>query len=390
MGAELPVTPETVSAVSGARGAAWRRGLLRRLTSGNARRLWLSAVVLALFLSVPVPMFIGNVLASAGLRALPSSARQLGSPTAFSYGQPTAVYVPGPAFPASDLCVTFEFLNVSPATSQASVGILVGVTKAGKGALRALEKAGLKDITLMVDSNSGVSPIDLPVPIASLLTDPQASVCGRHDFNQLELLQQARLQSVQNVFVLAQPRAFPDDWYEVNAGVTAWAGQGAYRSQLPASVLIMSRDQDYTVRVGLDAADPGASAVHRLEFIVQRPTSLVIYTYFVAFMPLALLLALGVFCARRKEVPTPSEAAFGVAATLVAILPLRNVLIPPAFTDLTRLDILFGLQAAVLVALSLILVGIWGPVLKASRERHGPPRPPAGMAPEAAEEITGS
>ncbi len=322
MGAELPVTPETAAAVTGARGAARRRGLLRRVTSGNARRMGLSVVVLALLLSVPVPMFIGNVLASAGLRAL--------------------------------------------------------------------EKAGLKDITLVVDSNSGVSPIDLPVPIPSLLTDPLASVCGRHDFNQLELLQQARLQSVQNVFVLAQPRAFPDDWYEVNAGVTVWAGQGAYRSQLPASVLIMSRDQDYTVRVGLDAASPGTSAVHRLEFIVQRPTSLVIYTYFVAFMPLALLLALGVFCARRQEVPTPSEAAFGVAATLVAILPLRNVLIPPAITDLTRLDILFGLQAAVLVALSLILVGIWGPVLKASRERHGPPRPPAAMAPEAAEEITGS
>ncbi|MGH3400443.1 MAG: DUF4436 family protein [Streptosporangiaceae bacterium] len=330
-------------------------------------------MVLAAFLAVPVPMFAGNVLASAGLRSLPSSARQLGSPTAFSYGQPTAVYAPGRAGPASDLCVTFEFLNVSPATSQASVGILVGVTRAGKTVLRGLAGRA-RDITLVVDSNSGVSPIELPVPITSLLTDPLASVCGRRDFNQPELLQQARLQSVQNVFVLEQPRAFPDDWYEVNAGVTVWAGQGAYRRQLPTSVLMMSRDQDYTVRVGLDQASPAGSAVHRLEFIVQRPTSLVIYTYFVSIMPLVLLLLLGWFCALRKEVPTPSEAAFGVAATLVAILPLRNVLIPPAITDLTRLDILFGLQAAVLVALSLILVGIWGPVLKAAVHQ------PAGTA----------
>ena len=313
--------------------------------------------MLAVFLAVPVPMFAGNVLGTAGLRSLPSSARQLGSPTAFSYGQPTAVYAPGRSGPASDLCVTFEFLNVSPATSQASVGILVGVTRAGKAVLRGLAGRA-RDITLVVDSNSGVSPIDLPVPVASLLTDPQPSVCGRRDFNQLELLQQARLQSVQNVFVLEQPRAFPDDWYEVNAGVTVWAGQGAYRRQLPTSVLMMSRDEDYTVRVGLDQASPDGSAVHRLEFIVQRPTSLVIYTYFVSIMPLVLLLLLGWFCALRKEVPTPSEAAFGVAATLVAILPLRNVLIPPAITDLTRLDILFGLQAAILVALSLILVGI--------------------------------
>jgi hypothetical protein len=364
MGADSAASGATSGPVDvGAPGAASRRRLLRGARPGDGRRFWVSLLVLALFLVVPVRMLIGNVLSSAGLRSLSSSAGQLGSPTAFSYGQPTAVYVPGRTSPASDLCVTFEFLGVSPATSQASVGILIGVTQAGKGKLRTLE-AQTRDIVLEVDSNSGVSPIDLTVPIASLLTDPQPSVCARHDFNQLELLKQARVQSVQNVFVLEQPRAFPDDWYEVNAGVTVWAGQGAYRQQVPTSVLMMSGDQDYTVRVGLDAASPAGSYVHRLKFIVQRPTGLVVYTYFVALMPLALLVALGVFCARRREVPTPSEAAFGVAATLVAILPLRNVLIPPAITDLTRLDIVFGLQAAILVALSLILVGIWGPVLK--------------------------
>lgn len=71
---------------------------------------------------------------------------------------------------------------------------------------------------------------------------------------------------------------------------------------------------------------------------------------------------LDVFCSWRKPIPKPSDVAFGVVATLVAILPLRSVLVPPAITDLTRLDILFGLQAAALVGLSLILVVIWGPV----------------------------
>ena len=83
MGAELPVTPETASAHSGARGVTRRRGLARR-RSEHRGRLWLSAAVMAVFLAVPVPMFAGNVLGTAGLRSLTSSARQLGSPTAFS------------------------------------------------------------------------------------------------------------------------------------------------------------------------------------------------------------------------------------------------------------------------------------------------------------------
>ncbi|MGH3398943.1 MAG: hypothetical protein ACRDPO_30090, partial [Streptosporangiaceae bacterium] len=97
-------------------------------------------------------------------------------------------------------------------------------------------------------------------------------------------------------------------------------------------------------------------------------------TYFVSIMPLVLLLLLGWFCARRKEVPTPSEAAFGGGGHAGGHPAAAQRADPAGITDLTRLDILFGLQAAVLVALSLILVGIWGPVLKAAGHR------PAGTA----------
>jgi hypothetical protein len=362
MGADSAASGTTSGTVSaGQPEAPARRRLLPRVRVGGSWRIWVSVAVVAVFMAVPARMFIMNVLAATGLRGLSSSAAKLGPATALSYGPPSAVYVPGRAAQASDLCVTFEFLGVNPATAQATVGILLGVTQPGKTELRTLE-AQTSDITLDVDSNSGVSPVVLTEPIASLLTDPHSSVCAPRDYNQLELLKQARVQKVENVLVLEQPRAFPDDWYEVNAGVTVWAGQGTYRQQLPTSVLMMSGDQDYTVHVGQDAASPDGSQEHRLKFIVQRPTGLVFYTYFIAFLPMAMLIVLGAFCAWRQQIPKPSDVAFGVVATLVAILPLRSVLVPPAITDLTRLDILFGLQAAALVGLSLILVVIWGPV----------------------------
>jgi hypothetical protein len=60
-----------------------------------------------------------------------------------------------------------------------------------------------------------------------------------------------------------------------------------------------------------------------------------------------------------RTVPAVHEIAFGVAATLVAILPLRAVLVPSSLPSLTRLDIAFGISVALLVALSVTWVIVW-------------------------------
>jgi hypothetical protein len=103
-------------------------------------------------------------------------------------------------------------------------------------------------------------------------------------------------------------------------------------------------------------------------FLIHRPTPIVLYTYFIALMPSALLIGIFsiIYYHKRKVpgeelpdrwVPGATDVAFGVAATMVAILPLRIVLVPSSLPGLTRLDILFGIEIAFLVASSLIWTG---------------------------------
>jgi hypothetical protein len=96
----------------------------------------------------------------------------------------------------------------------------------------------------------------------------------------------------------------------------------------------------------------------------------VIYTYLVPAMPIFLLIAIFVVYYARKrtyakrqnsqhpavEMPKHSEIAFGVAATLLAILPLRSVFVPASYPSPTRLDLWLGLGAVILVAFSIIWV----------------------------------
>ena len=58
----------------------------------------------------------------------------------------------------------------------------------------------------------------------------------------------------------------------------------------------------------------------------------------------------------------PSDAAFGLAAAMVAILPLHQVLVPSTIPGLTRLDLLFGLGICCLVAASILWVVVWLPL----------------------------
>lgn len=121
MGADSAASGATSGTVStGQPEAPARRRLLPRVRVGGSWRIWVSVAVVAVFMAVSARMFIMNVLAATGLRGLPSSAAKLGPATALSYGPPSAVYVPGRAAPASDLCVTFELLGVNPATAVGS------------------------------------------------------------------------------------------------------------------------------------------------------------------------------------------------------------------------------------------------------------------------------
>jgi len=119
----------------------------------------------------------------------------------------------------------------------------------------------------------------------------------------------------------------------------------------------MTRDEDLPMHVSLDGSSEGLAVKHSLMFTISRPCQIVVYTYWVASLPFVLLIAIGVYqYAYKKNVPKPYEVAFGVAATLVAILPLRAVLVPSSLPNLTRLDIVFSTEVALLVALSIAWV----------------------------------
>jgi hypothetical protein len=98
---------------------------------------------------------------------------------------------------------------------------------------------------------------------------------------------------------------------------------------------MMSRDEDLRVGVHLDqgsyqnAPYLNLLGTHQLFFTVHRPPWVVTYTYWVAAMPFSLLIALLWFkrFALRNTLE-PADAAFGLAAAMVAILPLHQVLVP--------------------------------------------------------------
>jgi hypothetical protein len=81
-------------------------------------------------------------------------------------------------------------------------------------------------------------------------------------------------------------------------------------------------------------------------------------------MPFVLLVVLLWFKRiAKKEALEASGVAFGVAATMVAILPLRTVLVPSTVPGLTRLDLFFGLGISFLVGSSILWVVVWLPQL---------------------------
>ncbi len=326
-------------------------------------------------LTIPVILLVENEFDSAGVRQLSSPAVNLAPPKDDYYGVPSTVYNATDYGMLADLCVTFEFLDLDPSGPDVRLGVLVGATSEGKQDLAVEESAfGYKDVSLVVKSNSGLSNFMAPIPI-SALEAARASGCGARP-RQADLDQFAGYRANWTVSLLGQPRAFPQDWYELDDSVTVVAGNAENGTALPSSLVLMSRDEDLRVTVQIDRPPsrhspfvylPDLSAGDRMVFTVHRPPLIVTYTYWVAAMPFVLLTVLLWFKRIvRREPLEATDIAFGVAATMVAILPLRTVLVPSTVPGLTRLDLFFGLGITFLVASSIMWVVVWLPRLAPS------------------------
>jgi hypothetical protein len=357
----------------------------RYITPQSRTLRWLSRTRVRVVLTVlacvipvvPIFMLVLNNFDSAGFEPLGNPATTLSPPRDDYYGVPTEVYSANGYGTSADLCVTFEFLNLNPSVPDVSLGILVGVTSAGKAALTSLSAQGYRKVSLVVKSESGLSNFEIPIA-ASVLAAAPVTPCGAHPL-QGNLDQDAAYRATWTLSMLGQPRAFPQDWYELDDSVGVIAGHSQNGKAIPSSLVMMSRDEDVRVGVQIDQGSyqnlpyQNLPSRHQLFFTVHRPPWVVTYTYWVAAMPFLLLVALLWFkrFAQRRALE-PSDAAFGLAAAMVAILPLHQVLVPSTIPGLTRLDLLFGLGICCLVAASILWVVVWLPLLPYRRPKQDP------------------
>jgi hypothetical protein len=323
---------------------------------------------------VPILLLVQNNFDSAGFVALGNPVTNLSPPRDDYYGSPTKVYS---ANGSGDFCVTFEFLGLDPSVPDVSIGILVGVTSAGQKALARLSAHGYREVSLVVKSDSGLSNFEIPVKV-SVLTAAPVTPCGAHPL-QMNLDQDAAYRATRTLSLLGQPRAFPQDWYELDDSIGVIAGHSQNGQALSSSLVTMSRDEDVRVGVHIDQGTyqnlpyQNLPSRHQLFFTVHRPPWVITYTYWVAAMPFLLLVALLCFKRFVQRSPLePSDAAFGLAAAMVAILPLHQVLVPSTIPGLTRLDLLFGLGICCLVAASILWVVVWLPLLPPDQDPDQP------------------
>jgi hypothetical protein len=344
------------------------------------RIVW-SVAIIALFCSVPVYLLFQNVEYSAGAQNLTNIAT-LGQPSDGNFGDTTPVYWSG----ASDVCVAFEFLGLDPSSSDASFGIVVSPTAQGVKHIDNLVGQGYKGAVVLISSNYGLSSITLPFLLSEV--DTPSDVSQSCVDKSVSYKRGGGFRDDITAFSLGQSRAFPNDWYELDDEVSVYlcahgtsgdsCAPQVIQSTAPilqvpqglrASIIATTRDQDLVMKVSTGIPS-------QFQFVVDRPRSFVVYTYWVAAMPFILIMALfiakilGALGVKRdatvkyspeRTVPAVYEIVFGVAAALVAILPLRAVLIPSSLPSLTRLDIFFGTGAALLVALSVTWIFVWGP-----------------------------
>jgi hypothetical protein len=157
-----------------------------------------SLVIVVGLLSLPVGVFVQNLLDSGGAEKLLSPVTVLSPPRDNYYGTPTEISPPVKDAPYSDLCVTFEFLGLDPATSSANFGILIGVTGQGKEEITHLEHLRYTKVTLWVTSNSGLSSIQIPVLLSVLAHPSHVSTCGSGRSHQYALSRETTSYARQN------------------------------------------------------------------------------------------------------------------------------------------------------------------------------------------------
>jgi len=173
-------------------------------------------------------------------------------------------------------------------------------------------------------------------------------------------------------------RKYPFDWYaargdvtlttneafpevrHVEAGVqTATGGAKAEQSRFELALLNDQGIAPFTLAATGSAGATALADTQTIALRFQREATTRWYVVIIALIPLvlALLLSVALFSPHVSGRPTIGpEMLAGVTAVLLAVLPIRFVLVPSEIPELTLVDYWLGLEMALLAALACFAV----------------------------------
>jgi hypothetical protein len=162
---------------------------------------------------------------------------------------------------------------------------------------------------------------------------------------------------------------YPSDWYWLNALVyielpkpfilSADGLGGAF--YLPLEIRVAySPGLEGKELIAVHQAANASPEIQTLEVRIKRDRATRFFTYALALVPLALGVLLGhlLFLHPESAGLKTNEVLMGAAVILLAVLPLRPVLVPAEIPVLTRVDILLGYSIVLIVSLVFIKYGI--------------------------------
>lgn len=168
----------------------------------------------------------------------------------------------------------------------------------------------------------------------------------------------------------ATPQHYPLDWYATSDVIDVGAPEGSE----PTFAYCPNGHEVsvYTCGFGVPTrvtvyAEPSLSQFHLqanlarsnrvvdqflLTIKLARKTAIKLYVLFIALIPLIFGVLLMVMLVQRRSEPVGAEGIAAVAAVLLAILPIRLVLVPAEVHTLTVVDYVLGLEMAILAAIA--------------------------------------
>lgn len=170
--------------------------------------------------------------------------------------------------------------------------------------------------------------------------------------------------------LVSRPQTYPNDWYaldvmievvlppELALGVDA----DDFGTMVPFTLFVEAGTELTHTSLGIshDTVDvPYLSRMYPISFarvlvLVTRDTNTQLFVYGVSLLPLALFFVL-LTLLRTQRSDQLWDVLLGIGAGFLAVLPLRQVLVPSEVPGLTRVDFILGAELTLMVALFLLL-----------------------------------